>query len=64
MVDSTNVIRTLLIDQLTSRVEWVATIEHMIQNGFHSFFEVGPKKALSRFVREINPDVEVSATNS
>lgn len=63
-VDSTNAIRALLIDQLTSGVDWVGTIEHMISDGYRNYLEVGPKKALSRFVREINPDVEVSATNS
>lgn len=63
-VDSTNTIRTLLIDQLTSGVDWVATIEQMISDGYREYLEVGPKKALSRFVREIDPNVKVSATNT
>lgn len=63
-VDSMNAIRALLIKQLTSGVDWVGTIEHMISDGYRKYLEVGPKRALSRFVREIDPSVEVSATNS
>lgn len=57
-------IRVLLIGQLTSRVQWVGTIETMISDGYRAYLEVGSKKALSRFVHEIDPSVEVSATNS
>ncbi len=63
-VDSTIAIRALLIDQLTSGVDWVATIQQMIRDGYRTYLEVGPKKALSRFVREIDSSVEVSTTNT
>lgn len=64
MVDSTSAIRMLLIDQLTNGVDWVATIKQMIGDGYRKYLEVGPKKALNKFIREIDPSVEVSATNS
>ncbi len=63
-VDSTKAIRALLINQLTSGVDWITTIEQMISDGYRTYLEVGPKKALSRFVHDIDPNVEVSATNT
>ncbi|MDR0284335.1 MAG: hypothetical protein LBI33_05510, partial [Propionibacteriaceae bacterium] len=52
--------RHLLAQQVNHPVLWQTTIEHMIADGYDRFVEVGPGKALSGFIRKINPDVVVT----
>ena len=59
-----NKIKSLLIDQITSRVRWRESVDYMINQGVKDFLEIGPGKVLSGLVRKINKDVNVSNINS
>jgi [acyl-carrier-protein] S-malonyltransferase len=48
-----------LIDQVSSPVRWLQTIEYLIENGVDTFVEVGTGKVLSGLVRQINREVRV-----
>jgi len=54
-----NKIKTLLVDQITSRVRWRESVNYMIKNGVTDFLEIGPGKVLSGLVKKINRDVKV-----
>jgi [acyl-carrier-protein] S-malonyltransferase len=49
-------IRQLLARQVSSPVEWVASIQRMRDEGVDTFVECGPGNALSGMVRRIAPD--------
>ena len=59
-----NKIKTLLIDQITSRVRWRESVNYMIKQGVTNFLEIGPGKVLSGLVKKINRDVKISNINS
>ena len=59
-----NKIKSLLIEQITSRVRWRESVNYMIQNGIKEFLEIGPGKVLSGLVKKINKDVKISNINS
>ena len=59
-----NKIKTLLIDQITSRVRWRESVNYMIEQGVTDFLEIGPGKVLSGLVKKINKDVKISNINS
>jgi [acyl-carrier-protein] S-malonyltransferase len=50
-------IRNILISQVTSPVQWEASIKRMVNSGVTTFIEVGPGKVLSGLVRRIDKDV-------
>ena len=52
------VIKLNLVSQLTSPVKWTQSIQHMIEDGAGTFFEVGPGKALQGLIAKINKDVK------
>jgi [acyl-carrier-protein] S-malonyltransferase len=53
-------IREESIIQLSSAVQWQASIEYMINEGVCTFVEIGPgDKVLSGLIRRIDSDVEV-----
>ncbi len=58
-----NKIKSLLIDQITSRVRWKESIEYMIKNGVNDFIEIGPGKVLSGLVKKINKNVKIRSVN-
>ena len=60
----TNKIKSLLIDQITSRVRWRESVNYMIKNGVTNFLEIGPGKVLSGLLRKINRDISVSNIDS
>ena len=62
--DDINKIKSLLIDQITSRVRWRESINYMIEKGVTNFLEIGPGKVLSGLVKKINKDVEILNINS
>ena len=62
--EKTNIIKTLLVDQITSRVRWRESIDYMIKKGVADFVEIGPGKVLSGLVKKINRDVKISNINS
>ena len=45
--NNTNRIKTLLIDQIVSRVRWRESVNYMIQNDVNEFIEIGPGKGLA-----------------
>ena len=59
-----NKIKSLLVDQITSRVRWRESADYMIKEGVTDFLEIGPGKVLSGLVKKINKDVKISNINS
>lgn len=55
--------KVLLVEQLTSAVQWKKTIENMIADGFDTFIEVGAGRTLSGFIKKINPEVKTLNVN-
>ena len=60
----TNKVKSLLIDQITSRVRWRESVNYMIKSGVDDFIEIGPGKVLSGLVKKINKDVKISNINT
>ena len=60
----THIIKSLLIDQITSRVRWRESVNYMINSGVTDFLEIGPGKVLSGLVKKINKDVKISNINT
>lgn len=52
-------VKGLLIDQVSSPVLWENSVKKMIEDGFDTFIEVGPGKALSKFIKKISRDVTI-----
>ena len=59
-----NVIKELLINQITSRVRWKESVQYMINNGVKDFVEIGPGKVLSSLVKKINKDTKLLNINT
>ena len=62
--NNVNRIRSLLVDQITSRVRWRESVDFMITKGVTNFIEIAPGKVLSGLVKKINKDVKISNINS
>ncbi len=56
--DASTWIRDTLSVHLAEPVEWQAMTEWAYENGFRTFVEAGPKRALSSFVRDVLSDKE------
>jgi [acyl-carrier-protein] S-malonyltransferase len=56
-------IRELLVQQVTGRVRWRESIEWMAQNGVARFAELGAGKQLTGMVKRNAPDAEALALN-
>lgn len=52
-------VKKLLVDQVSSPVLWENSIKRMIEDGYNTFVEVGPGKALSKFIKKISRDVDI-----
>jgi [acyl-carrier-protein] S-malonyltransferase len=50
-------IRQELVEQLTSTVRWVESVQYMIAQGVTTFVEIGPKDVLSGLIRRISKEV-------
>jgi [acyl-carrier-protein] S-malonyltransferase len=55
--------RAELVDHLTTGVDWVAAIEHMVGDGVDTFIEIGPGRVLCGLIKRIAPDVEAIPTD-
>lgn len=53
----------ILSKQINHSVYFKQSIEYMIDQGVDTFVEIGPGKALSAFIRNINPEVKVYSVN-
>jgi len=62
--DDANKIKTLLVEQITSRVRWRESVDYMIKEGVIDFLEIGPGKVLSGLVKKINKDVGIKNINT
>jgi len=49
----------LIARQINSPVQWQATIENMMNDGFGTFIEVGPGKTLTGLIKRINDEAKV-----
>jgi len=48
-----------LVDQVTSSVRWEDSMRYLLAQGFTRFIELGPGKALSGFMKRIDPGVQM-----
>jgi len=53
------VVKSNLAKQITSSVQWVASIEYMAGQGVETFIEIGPGRVLKGLLRKINPALKV-----
>ncbi len=55
-------IKSMMANQIVSRVRWCEIIQTMIEDGVDTFVEVGPKAVLKGLIRKIKPEgVEITA---
>ena len=59
-----NIIKSLLVKQITSRVRWKESVDYMVKEGITDFIEIGPGKVLSGLVKKISKNVKISNINS
>ncbi len=57
-------LKSLLINQIESRVRWRESVIRMINNGVNHFIEIGPGKVLSGLVKRIDKSVKLNTINS
>jgi len=48
-----------MVDQVTSSVRWEDSMRHLLAQGFTRFIELGPGKALSGFMKRIDPNAQM-----
>lgn len=56
--ENADILRQLLVDQVTGMVRWRESMEYMQQQGITNVIEVGAGKVLSGLMRRIAPDVQ------
>ncbi len=56
----TEEIKTNLIAQLTSPVQWTQSVQNMIHNGARNFVEIGPGEVLKGLIKRIDPSIDIS----
>lgn len=52
-------IKEELVEQLTSTVRWVESVQYMIGQGVTTFVEIGPKNVLTGLIKRIDKGVQV-----
>ncbi len=52
-------IQRLLVEQVTSPVRWEESMRYLLAQGFTRFIELGPGKALSGFMKRIDPAAQM-----
>ncbi|HHX91872.1 MAG TPA: ACP S-malonyltransferase [Paracoccus sp.] len=60
-VSDPDVIRALLVEQVTGSVRWRESVAWMVAQGVDSFLEIGAGKALSGMIKRINREAGVQA---
>ena len=63
-VSDADMIRALLVEQVTGSVRWRESVEFMGANGITDMWEIGAGKALSGMVRRINRDITCQAVGT
>ena len=59
-----NEIKTLLYEQIYSKVRWRESILYMAKNGINQFIEIGPGKVLTGLTKRILPKTNFFCINS
>jgi [acyl-carrier-protein] S-malonyltransferase len=59
-----DVIRDLLVRQVTGTVRWRESVQTMVAAGVTQFYELGAGRVLSGLVRRIAPDVSATAAGT
>lgn len=57
--DTTAEIQKRLVEQVTSSVRWEESMRYLLAQGFTRFIELGPGKALSGFMKRIDPAAQM-----
>lgn len=63
-VNNPNLIRSLLVDQVTGRVRWRTSVEWMFEQGVTEMYEIGSGKALSGMIRRINREIATATVGT
>ncbi len=63
-VQDADLIRDLLVEQVTGRVRWRTSVEWMAAQGVTEFWEIGAGKALSGMIRRIHKDAVLRNVSS
>ena len=63
-VVDTEIIKKLLIDQISSKVRWRESLLYMVENGVNEFIEIGPGKVLSGLAKRISGNMNVKSINT
>ena len=63
-VSDPEVIRKLLVEQVTGSVRWRTSVEWMVAQGVTEFWEIGAGKALSGMIRRIAKEAECKAVGT
>ena len=63
-VVDTEIIKKLLIDQISSKVRWRESLLYMVENGVDEFIEIGPGKVLSGLAKRISGNINVKSINT
>jgi [acyl-carrier-protein] S-malonyltransferase len=51
-------IREELVRQLVSPVQWVESVQYMVEQGVKTFMEIGPKDTLNKLIKRISDTVD------
>jgi [acyl-carrier-protein] S-malonyltransferase len=57
-LEGVDAIREELVQQLTSPVRWIESVQYMIGQGVAEFVEIGPKDVLTKLMRRIDRSVQ------
>jgi [acyl-carrier-protein] S-malonyltransferase len=60
-LENIEAIREELVQQLTSPVRWVESVQYMIGQGVTEFVEIGPKDVLKKLMRRIDKSVQATS---
>jgi len=63
-VDDAQLIRTMLVEQVTHRVRWRESVVWMVAHGVTEFWEIGAGKALTGMIRRIAPEAATRAIST
>ena len=58
-LNTTDLIKEELLQQLCNCVQWQRSIEYMVANGASTFIEIGPGKVLTGLIKRINRSVKL-----
>ena len=61
---NSDIIKSLLIEQIEQPVKWRESINYMIGSGINKFIEIGPGKVLSGLIKRIDRNVKLNQVNN